>query len=90
MGVKAEDFKGVLIAEREFTDKVADKVEAETGVKGFISTDELPKYGITKEDREKIRESFECEENDTVVIVAHNKDRAEKALLIIESEIKNR
>ncbi|MBA7659422.1 hypothetical protein ES703_67400 [subsurface metagenome] len=90
MGIKVENFKDVLLNEKDFSNGMAEKVEAESGIKGFISTDELPKYGITKEDRIKIEETFECKEKDIVIIVADMKDKATKALELIQNEINNK
>ncbi len=89
-GIKAENYKDVLINEKDFSDKMSNKVEAETGIKGFISSDELPKYGITKDDKRKIEEAFECKEKDIVIFVADKEDKATKALELIESAIKDK
>lgn len=90
VGIKAEGFAGVLIEDRKLTDSLAMKVEKEAGVKGFISTDELPKYGLNKQDRRNIEESFGAKEGDVVILVADQKEKAEKAIQIIEAEIAKR
>ncbi len=87
MGIKAEGFSGVLIKEKKFTDSISKKAEKETGIKGFISTDELPKYGINKATKRSIEENFECKEGDVVIFVADQKDKTQKALEIVEKEI---
>jgi len=90
VGIKAEGFAGVLIEDQKLTDSLAKKVEAETGVKGFISTDELPKYGLNKQDKRNIEEAFGVEEGDVVILVADQREKAEKAIQIIEKEIAKR
>jgi len=49
-------------------------------VGGIFHTDELPAYGITKEEVEKLRESIEVEDQDAVVLVADNPENAKDAL----------
>ncbi len=90
VGIKVEGFSGILIEDQKLTDSLAKKVEKEAGVKGFISTDELPKYGLNKQDRRNIEESFGAKEGDVVILVADQKDKAEKAIQIIEAEIAKR
>jgi len=87
MGLKVESFAGVLIKEKKFTDGISKKAEGETGIKGFISTDELPKYGINNETKKMIEDSFDCKEKDIVVLVADQKSKTQKALEILEKEI---
>jgi len=49
-------------------------------VKGLFHTDELPGYGISKEEVEKIIEKLELTNEDAAVIVADLKENAEDAL----------
>ena len=90
VGIKAEGFAGVLIEDQKLTDSLAKKVAVETGVKGFISTDELPKYGLNKQDKRNIEEAFGVKEGDVVILVADEREKAEKAIQIIEKEIAKR
>ncbi len=90
VGIKAEGFAGVLIEDQKLTDSLAKKVEKEAGVKGFISTDELPKYGLNKQDKRNIEEAFGVKEGDVVILVADQREKAEKAIQIIEAEIAKR
>ncbi len=90
LGIKAENFQGVLINDKRFSDELSKEIEKKTGVRGFISTDELPKYGIRKEDKRVIEDSFGCQEKDIVIIVADQKEKAEEAISMIEEAIKKR
>jgi len=90
VGIKVEGFSGVLVQDQKLTDSLAKKVEKETEVKGFISTDELPKYGLNKQDKRNIEEAFGVKEGDVVILVADQKEKAEKAIKIIENEIAKR
>ena len=86
IGTKAEGFSGVLLEDTEFAAELQRKVEA-TGAKGFISTDELPKYGISRDDKNIIDKEFEAGEKDIIIFVAASKEEATKAMEVIEAEI---
>jgi len=49
-------------------------------VGGIFHTDELPAYGITEEEVEKLREAVEVEDQDAVVLVADNLENCKDAL----------
>jgi glutamyl-tRNA(Gln) amidotransferase subunit E len=50
-----------------------------------MHTDELPAYGITAEEVEQLKRTFDATEADCVVIVAAERERAEKALKAVLS-----
>ncbi len=79
--------KGVLLDNMDKAKDIAAKVEKETGIKGFISTDELPKYGITENDRENIKEEFEAGDEDIVIMVAGDEKIGRRAMEIIVDSI---
>lgn len=84
---KVENFRGVLVDDPAFAEGVAKTMEKKTGVKGFISTDELPKFGISAGEKHQIEKAFECGENDIVVLVADKKEKAEGGLEVFFEEI---
>jgi len=84
---KAENFKNVLVDDPKFAEEVAKTMEKEAGVKGFISTDELPAFGISAGEKHQIEKAFECGENDMVVLVADKKEKAEIGLKVFFEEI---
>lgn len=73
IGAKVKNFSGFLNKEIQPNKRLAidilDYVNSFTGIKGFIHSDELPKYGITDEEIKKIREILECDENDLFIFV---------------------
>lgn len=87
LGTKAEGKNGLLLQDKELSNKLQQKISKESGVQGFISTDELPKYGINKADKQTILERFNCGPNDVVVLVADQAEPAKKAIGIIEKEL---
>lgn len=88
-GTKAEGFAGVLLEDQSFATELQKKVEA-TGAKGFISTDELPKYGLSRDDKSVIEKEFEAGEKDVVIFVAAPKEAATKAIAVIEAEVEKK
>ncbi|MBU7014877.1 MAG: hypothetical protein HXS43_08605 [Theionarchaea archaeon] len=87
---KVENFKGILTADPGFAEGIAKTMEKKTGVKGFITTDELPSFGISVGEKHQIEKDFACGENDIVVLVADRKDKAEAGLKIFFEEIEKK
>ncbi|MGM0568058.1 MAG: GAD domain-containing protein [Elusimicrobiota bacterium] len=87
MGEKFKSRKGFFTSNYEVSKDIASKIEEKAGLKGFISTNELPKYGISSEEKEKIREEFNCTQEDVVLMVAGSAPKASEALNIIKKEI---
>ena len=87
LGIKVENFSGVLAEDKVYAENLAKKVEAQTGIKGYISTDELPSYGISREEKELVEAEFGAKENDVVILVVDDEEKAKKALDILEKEI---
>jgi glutamyl-tRNA(Gln) amidotransferase subunit E len=81
-GVCLRGFSGILGTEiqpgRRFGSEVAD-FATKYGV-GLMHTDELPAYGITEEEVERMKRTFDATEDDAVVIVAAERERAEDAM----------
>ncbi|NQE04284.1 Glutamyl-tRNA(Gln) amidotransferase subunit E, partial [ANME-1 cluster archaeon GoMg1] len=86
-GVCLRGFSGILGTElqpeRLFGSELADLAN-KYGV-GLMHTDELPAYGITAEEVEQLKRTFDATEADCVVIVAAERQRAEKALKAVLS-----
>ncbi|MCG2827243.1 MAG: hypothetical protein L6265_11695 [Thermoplasmatales archaeon] len=88
-GVKVENFTGVLANNKEYAESLAKKLDEQAGVKGFISTDELPKYGISAEEKTAVETALELKENDVGIFVVDTKEKAEKAIELINEEVRN-
>ncbi|MGD2248603.1 MAG: hypothetical protein PVF58_09365 [Candidatus Methanofastidiosia archaeon] len=86
---KVENFKNVLVENSKAAEKIAKTMETKTGVKGFITTDELPAFGISEKEKHEIKKEFQCGDNDIVVLVADKKEKAEKGMEIFFEEIAN-
>lgn len=84
LAVKLSGFSGILGKEiqpgKRFGKELAYYAGFYGGVKGIFHSDELPNYGITQLEVDNIKKFLKCNENDAFVLVAANKESAEKAL----------
>ena len=87
LGTRLENFSGVLTEDKIYAESLAKKVESKTGVKGYISTDELPAYGISRAERDLVKAELGAKENDVVILVVDDAEKAKKALSLIEKEM---
>ncbi len=85
LAVRLPGFHGLLGRElmpgRRLGTEIADYVRFWSGVGGIFHSDELPKYGITQEELDKVYEAVGAVKGrDAVVIVAEERGKAEKAV----------
>ncbi len=76
LGVKAENFAGVLANNKEYAESLAKKLSENPGVKGFISTDELPKYGISADEKTAVESALDVKEKDVGIFVVDKKRKS--------------
>lgn len=89
LGTRAGGYKGILATDHALTTRLSERIR-HTGVDGFISTDELPKYGISMVERDAVEGAFHLGPEDTVLMVAGPRGAAERALRILEEEMQSR
>jgi glutamyl-tRNA(Gln) amidotransferase subunit E len=84
MAVRLPKFKGFLkwelVPSLRLGTEMADRARFWGRVGGIFHTDELPDYGITAEEVEKLRKAPKAEEEDAVVFVADSPENARDAL----------
>ena len=84
MAVKLPKFRGFLkrelIPNLRLGTEMADRARFWGRVGGIFHTDELPAYGITVEEVEKLRKAVKAEEKDAVVFVADSAENSRDAL----------
>ncbi len=90
LAVKLPGFKGLLGRElmpgRRFGTELADYVRFWSGVGGIFHSDELPAYGITSDEVERVYELLGADPNrDAIVLVAEEESKARKAIEAILS-----
>ena len=82
-GIKLKNFKGILGKEiqkdRRFGTELADHVKT-YGLSGLFHIDELPNYGITVDEVNKVKTKLKINELDSFVIVTGKEDICYKAL----------
>lgn len=87
--VVLKGFNGLIGREvqpgRRFGTEIASYAK-KRGVSGIFHSDELPAYGITQEEVNKVNEFLDIKDEDAFIIVAHNEDVAISAL----EEVKRR
>ena len=82
--LKVPGFKGIfgwkIQPNRRFGTEVADRARFWGGVKGIFHSDELPAYGISLEEIEKVKKILEVSEMDAFILVAEKEEKALEAL----------
>jgi len=82
-GVVLKGFGGLIGKEvqenRRFGTEIASYAKRR-GVSGIFHTDELPAYGITELEVQNMKDYLSVEDDDAIVIVAHNEDTTISAL----------
>lgn len=82
--VKLRGFGGLLGLETapdyRLGKEMAERVRFWTDVKGLFHTDELPNYGVSEEDVERLRRVVNAEKEDAVVFIVASRGEAEEAL----------
>lgn len=66
-------------AAMEFGRRICDAVREEANNNGFITSDELPNYGVTRREKRAIYERTEAGPHDLVVIFAYDEEKSQKA-----------
>jgi glutamyl-tRNA(Gln) amidotransferase subunit E len=78
---KFKDFlKHELIPNIRLGTEMADRAKFWGRVGGIFHTDELPNYGITTQEIQKLKEATKAQEKDAIVFVADNPENAKDAL----------
>ena len=89
-GIKVEKAKGLLGKElqpdKRFGTELSD--HAKHYGAGIMHSDELPKFGITEEEVEKVRQELACGEEDAFIITATDKATAERALRAVVERLR--
>ena len=84
LALKLEKFAGMIGRELQPNYRVGSefsgRAKIKAGVKGIFHSDELPNYGITKDEVNLIKKELKCKDKDAFVLVAAEEDKAKIAL----------
>ncbi len=92
IGVRLPKMAGLLGREvqksRRFGTELSDYAKVHAGVGGILHSDELPGYGITEKEVQKVRELLRCEEEDAFVLVVDKEEQARRAIDVVLGRVK--
>jgi glutamyl-tRNA(Gln) amidotransferase subunit E len=84
LALKLNEFSGIIGKELQPNYRIGSefsgRAKIKAGVKGIFHSDELPNYGITKDEVDLIKKELKCKEKDAFVLVAALEDKAKIAL----------
>lgn len=93
LAIALGEMKGFLGLEiqpgRRVGTELSDYAKVHGGVGGLFHSDELPRYGISQEEVEKIRAKLCCGDTDAFILIADRKERAEKAMHAVIARIQD-
>ena len=69
---------------REFGRRICDSVKEKLGNNGFFTSDELPNYGISEEEKAKIANEAGAGADDLVAIVVYDKEESKKTKELLD------
>jgi len=79
LGIRLIGFAGVLKGENRLGRELAERVRV-IGIRGLFHGDELPRYGITVDEVEKIQKILSLSPQDSFVIIAESEKKAKLGL----------
>ncbi|MFH0955118.1 MAG: Glu-tRNA(Gln) amidotransferase subunit GatE [Candidatus Micrarchaeota archaeon] len=86
-GICIPQFEGIFGFEvqpnRRFGTEVANYVKTKTGLSGILHSDELPAYGVTAVEVEKVKKHLNCGLSDAFVLVSGENEKCRRALQIV-------
>jgi len=92
MALKLEGFAGIIGREvqpgRRFGTELADYLKARHGIKGLLHSDELPKYGVSEEEKREIAMKLQCKPMDAFVVIVEKPQKAREAFTTIRERCK--
>jgi glutamyl-tRNA(Gln) amidotransferase subunit E len=91
IGIKLPKMSGIMGREvmlgRRFGTEVADYVRVLAGLGGLFHSDELPNYGITLDEVNKVKETLEVKQGDGFIILVGDQEKLNIAAQIIKDRL---
>ncbi len=90
-GFKITNFKGFLGYElyqnKRIATEISDYIKVKSKIKGFLHGDELPGYGITDKELQRIKNTLDIEEKDNFVIFLGDQQHVEEAYSLFKERL---
>jgi glutamyl-tRNA(Gln) amidotransferase subunit E len=90
-GIKVPHFKGIfgieLMPNRRFGTEVSDYVKVLAGLGGIFHIDELPNYGISQEEVNKVKDELNVKDDDGFILIVGEKSKLDLAVQVIKDRI---
>ena len=87
LATKLPEFAGLLGKEtqpgKRLGTEMSERAKIIAGINGIFHSDELPAYGIEQREIDELKGSLVCKQTDAFVIIADEKQRAERALTAV-------
>ena len=90
-GFRVHKFNGLLGFELQPNKRVGTELAMHCklfGLNGLLHSDELPNYGITKEEVDDVRKELDCKEEDAFIVITGPESIVKKAILNIIDRLK--
>ncbi len=91
LGIKIKNFNGILGHEiqpgRRVGTEISDYAKVKAGISGLFHSDELPAYGITDEEVQRVKNSLKTGPNDGFIILTEVKQKAVNAMKAVMERI---
>ncbi len=92
LAIKIKDFRGLIGKElcpgKRVGTELSDYAKMKAKVSGLFHSDELPNYGITREEISKVNKKLNLKAKDAFILIGDNKKVAEKALKAVIERLK--
>ncbi|MEL9999142.1 MAG: Glu-tRNA(Gln) amidotransferase subunit GatE [Thermoplasmata archaeon] len=88
LGIKVAGFKGILKSEKFRFGKELAEIARAMGIPGIFHSDELPNYGITKDEVKMLEKYFGISGNDAFIIIAAEESKGKEVIEMIVNRIR--
>ncbi|MEM1653891.1 MAG: Glu-tRNA(Gln) amidotransferase subunit GatE [Thermoplasmata archaeon] len=88
LGIRVAGFKGILKSEKFRFGKELAEIARAMGIPGIFHSDELPNYGITKDEVKMLEKYFGISGNDAFIIIAAEESKGKEVIEMIVNRIR--
>ena len=88
LGIRVAGFKGILKSEKFRFGKELAEIARAMGIPGIFHSDELPNYGITKDEVKMLEKYFGISGNDAFILIAAEESKGKEVIEMIVNRIR--